>query len=134
MRKTTTLFAALFLTGLCAASFAQADDVTAMLAKASAENGAKLAKQCQMCHSFDKGGANKIGPNLFGVFGAAKAHNATFAYSAAMKAKGGTWDAASLDGFLNAPMQYVSGTKMTFAGLKKPEDRADVIKYLQSLK
>ena len=121
-----------FLAALCvAAVFAGPNRAHA---DGNAENGAKIAKQCAACHTFDKDGSTRVGPNLYGVFGAAKGAKQNYAYSSAMKAKGGKWDAAALDGFLTAPMQYVVGTKMAFPGLKKPQDRADVIQYLQSLK
>ena len=104
------------------------------LAKADAAAGEKSAKVCAACHTFDKGGANRVGPNLHGVVGRARGSEAGFSYSDAMKAKGESWDAASLNEFLWSPKSFVPGTKMTFAGIKKPEDRAAVIKWLQTLK
>ena len=105
-----------------------------LLAKASVENGQAVAKKCAACHDFTKGGPNKVGPNLYGIVGSKVAHlGDAFAYSEAMKSHGGTWDYESLSGFLAGPSAYMKGTKMAFAGLKKPQDRADVIAYLRSL-
>ena len=105
-----------------------------LLAKADAANGQKISTVCGSCHVFKQGGGNAIGPNLFGVVGRARGTAPGYAYSDAMKAKGGTWTADSLNDFLAGPQAYVPGTKMTFMGLPKPEDRADLIKYLQTLK
>jgi cytochrome c len=91
-------------------------------------------KRCLTCHTPDKGGANKVGPNLFGSYGAKKAQTAGFTYSAAMQAKAGEWDDAALNEFLWKPSTYVKGTKMPFAGLSNDKERADVIAYLKSLK
>lgn len=110
------------------------EPIAPLLATASVENGAKVAKLCAACHSEDKGGPNKVGPALWGVFGRAKGHADGFAYSKELIAKGGSWDAEELNHFLAAPKKYIPGTKMGFAGLKKPQDRADVIKYLETLK
>lgn len=96
--------------------------------------GEKLAKVCAACHTFDQGGANKVGPNLFGVVGGKSAHTAGFAYSDAMKGFAGKWDYETLNKFLWSPKKTVPGTKMTFAGMKKPEDRAAVIKWLATQK
>lgn len=104
-----------------------------LMAAASVEAGAALAKKCATCHSFDKGGANKVGPNMYGIVGAKKAHLDTYAYSEALKTAGGTWDYDSLYHFINAPKKLIKGTKMSFAGLGKPEDVANVIAYLRSL-
>jgi len=105
-----------------------------LLAAATVERGMKLSKACAACHSLDKGGANKIGPNLWGVYNASKGAHAGFAYSDSMTAKGGKWDVASLNSFLWKPKKYITGTKMNYAGMKKPEDRAAMVKYLQTLK
>jgi cytochrome c len=105
-----------------------------LMAKADAANGQKISTVCSSCHIFKSGGGNSIGPNLFGVVGRARGSVAGYAYSDAMKAKGGSWSADSLNEFLAGPQAFVPGTKMTFMGLPKPEDRADLIKYLQSLK
>ena len=82
----------------------------------------------------DRYGPNRVGPNLWGVVGRPKGSEAGFDYSAAMKAKGGNWTIDDLNQFLTSPKTFVPGTKMTFAGLPKIQDRADVIGYLQTLK
>jgi len=105
-----------------------------LMPKADVAAGEKISKICGSCHTFAKGEPARIGPNLFGVVGRARASFAGFAYSDAMKAKGGSWDEASLNEFLWSPKTFVPGTKMTFAGLKKPEDRAAVIKWLETQK
>ena len=108
--------------------------IAPLMAKADAAKGAQVVKVCSACHSFDKGGPNKVGPVLYGVIGRTRGTADGYAYSDAMKAKGGAWDAESLNQFLAAPKKFVEGTKMGFMGLPKPQDRADVIKYLETLK
>jgi len=104
-----------------------------LLASADITKGAKVAKKCAACHTFDDGGANKVGPNLYGVLGQPMAQTAGFNYSGAMSDMGGTWDFETLDAFLLKPGTYVPGTAMSFAGLRKPGDRANLIAYLNSL-
>jgi len=106
--------------------------VETLLASASAEKGQATAKQCAACHTFEKGGPNRVGPNLYGIVGANKAHLPNFNYSAAMKAKGGEWTFDELSKFLAAPTTYVKGTTMTFAGVTRGSERADVIEYLRN--
>ena len=106
-------------------------DVKALMAKANAAMGEVIVKRCVSCHSFDKGGANKVGPNLWGVPGSQKISKKDFAYSKAMQAAGGVWDDESLFKFLHKPSQFIPGTKMTFVGLSKPEDIANVIAFLK---
>jgi cytochrome c len=99
--------------------------------------GGTFAKRCIACHTIEEGGANKVGPPLFGVVGRPIASAADFAYSDAMKAfaEGGkTWDAATLDTYLADPRGVVKGTKMIFPGVKAEADRANVIAYLATLK
>ena len=114
---------------------ATVEPVDELMAAADAVNGEKLVKACAACHTFENGGPAKIGPNLWGIYGGPHAHMAGFAYSDAMKATSDkTWDVQSLNEFLWKPKKYIEGTKMNYVGMKKPEDRADVIKYLESLK
>lgn len=104
-----------------------------LLASASAEKGERTAKQCAACHNFQKGAGPKIGPDLWNVVGRPVASNEQFKYSAAMKGKGGEWTFANLSSFLENPRGNVPGTSMTFAGLKNPQQRADVLAYLRTL-
>ena len=109
-------------------------DIKPMLAGADAAKGAITAKVCAACHSFDNGGANKVGPNLWNVVGAKRPHLSDgFAYSAAMKGAGGAWDYDALNAYLYNPRAAVPGNKMAYAGLKNDKDRANVIAYLRSL-
>ncbi len=112
---------------------AAAGGVLAMLASADAGAGAKTFKKCKACHTTAKGGKNKVGPNLWDIVGKAKAGAAGFKFSGALKGLGGKWTYNDLDGFLADPKGFAKGTKMGFAGLKKPKDRARVILYLRSL-
>ena len=104
--------------------------IGARLAAADIASGEKLFKKCAACHTVDSGGANKVGPNLWGVVGRTKATVAGFAYSEALKGIGGVWSFEDLDKFLTKPKEFAKGTKMGFAGLKKPEDRAAIIGWL----
>jgi len=115
------------------AESATADDALTLLASADVGKGEKVFKKCKACHSTEEGGKNKVGPNLWNVVGRAKAAAGGFKYSPAMTAKGGDWGYRDLDDFLANPKGYVSGTKMSFAGVKKASDRAAVILYLRSL-
>jgi cytochrome c len=104
-----------------------------LLASASAEKGMATAKQCQACHTFEKGGPNRVGPNLYGIVDRPRASKPGFNYSAAIKAKGGKWSYDELNHFLTNPRSYIPGTNMTFAGLPRDGQRADVIAYLRTL-
>jgi len=106
-------------------------DIGTLMKLANVDNGAKVFKKCASCHTVGKGEAAKVGPNLYGIVGRARGSMAGFSYSEAMKAKGGAWDVASINQFITKPKDYINGTKMAFAGLKKPQDRADVILFLQ---
>ncbi|HEU0117609.1 MAG TPA: cytochrome c family protein [Alphaproteobacteria bacterium] len=103
------------------------------LAKADPAAGEKIARVCGTCHSFGKGEAAKIGPNLYGIIGSKHAHMAGFDYSDAMKAMAGNWDFDELNVFLFNPRAHIPGTKMTFAGIKDDQQRANVIAYLRTL-
>jgi cytochrome c len=107
--------------------------IEVLLAKASVEKGQATAKQCQACHTFEKGGPNRVGPNLWGIVDRARASEAGFNYSAPMKAKGGKWTFDELNKFLANPRGSVPGTAMTFAGLSRDQQRADVIGFLHTL-
>ena len=92
------------------------------------------AKKCAACHSFDKGGANKVGPDLWGVVNRPIASHEGFSYSEALAGKSGdAWDYDHLNEFLTSPKAYAPGTKMSFAGISKDTERADVIAYLRTL-
>ena len=99
--------------------------------KGDAVNGAKVFNQCKACHVVDKG-VNRVGPSLFGVVGRKAGTVANYKYSAANHKSGALWTEATLNKYLEAPMKFMPGTKMAFAGLRKPQDRADVIAYLKT--
>jgi cytochrome c len=107
--------------------------IATLLASASAERGANVAKQCQACHNFQEGAGAKIGPDLYNVVGRPVASVSGFSYSAPLKAKGGKWDFDALNKWLTKPSADVPGTAMTFAGISNEKQRADVIVYLDSL-
>ena len=94
--------------------------------------GAEVFKKCASCHNVAQGGANGIGPNLYAVLGKKHGHAAGFAYSDGLVAMPGNWDFDSMDKWLASPKKYVAGTKMSFAGLSKASDRADIIVYLNA--
>lgn len=112
---------------------AKVEPIAVRLASANAEKGQGGTKACQACHSFEKGGPNKVGPDLWDVVERKKGAHEGYDYSAAMKEKGGTWTYADLDEFLTSPKAYVKGTKMGFAGIANPQERANVIAYLHTL-
>jgi cytochrome c len=107
--------------------------INSLLATASAERGAQVAKQCQACHNFEEGQGPKVGPDLYGVVGRKIASAPGFNYSSALKLKNGTWDFNALNAWLSKPAAYAPGTAMTFAGLSNDKQRADVIAYLDTL-
>lgn len=111
--------------------------IATLLASADAAAGETVFKKCVSCHTADKGGANKVGPNLFGIVERPVASHEGFGYSAAMTefAQGGavTWTYDNLSHFLAAPKKFIPGTAMGFAGLKKEDERANLIAYLRTL-
>lgn len=103
-----------------------------LLASADVAKGAKVFGKCKACHKLEDG-ANATGPHLFGIVDRAVSTADGFGYSGALVAVADVWNAENLDGFLSSPKGFAPGTKMGFAGLKKPADRANLIAYLQSL-
>jgi cytochrome c len=121
--------------GVVASEGGAAKDVPieTLLASADPAKGEQVFKKCGSCHTIAQGGANGIGPNLYGVVGEGIGQGAGgYAFSDALKGKGGNWDFASLNEWLKSPKKFADGTKMTFAGLPSAEDRAAVIVYLNS--
>jgi len=109
------------------------EPIEALLAKADPAKGEGIFKKCTSCHTINQGGANGIGPNLYGVVGDHIAEGrGGFAFSDALKSHGGTWDFANLNQWLKSPKAFASGTKMTFAGLGSGEDRANLIAWLNT--
>jgi cytochrome c len=105
-----------------------------LLASASSDHGAQVAKECAVCHNFQEGQGPKVGPDLYGVVGRPIASVSGFNYSAALKGKaGGKWDFDTLNTWLTKPSAFAPGTAMTFAGLSSEKQRADVIAYLDTL-
>ena len=133
-----SIAALLMITALSAcgggADETQPDEAVTTTAAVGAYSGKTTYAKCVACHSIDKGGRNGVGPNLHGVVGRAVASVDGFSYSAAMKAKGGAWDEASLDAYLENPRKNLVGTKMSFAGLNTPDERKALIEYLKAQK
>ncbi len=107
------------------------EPVMGLLAEADLERGAKISKQCTACHSFEKGGATKQGPNLWQIVNKSKTAVSGYKYSDALQSIGGKWSYDSLNKFLWKPKKYAPGTKMSYKGLKKPQDRAAIIAWLR---
>jgi cytochrome c len=108
------------------------DPISALLMNASLEDGRKIFKKCGTCHNYEKGSANKVGPNLWNIINRPIASLEGFTYSKALTEIGGEWDYEELAKFLYKPKKYVKGTKMNFAGLKKVEDRANLVLFLRN--
>ena len=104
-----------------------------LLASADVGRGENSAKKCAACHTFNKGGRPLVGPNLWGVVGRPKGSEAGFNYSAALKAKGGNWTIDEINQFITNPRATIARTNMTFAGVPRATERADIIAYLNSL-
>ena len=104
--------------------------INALLALGNVDHGKKVFKQCAACHSVSKGGGNKIGPALWGVIGRKAGSISDYKYSKGMSRLGKTWNFEAMNAFLVKPKDYVKGTKMAYAGLKKEKDRASIILYL----
>lgn len=111
-------------------------NIASLLQDASVEEGEAFTRACQSCHSFEQGGPNRVGPNLFAIVGADMAHLEDFNYSSALQTaheEGRTWGYEELSAFLQSPRDYMPGTSMSYAGIRDPEDRANVIAYLRSM-
>ena len=105
-------------------------DIAALMALGDVNAGEKIFKKCAACHSINQGGANKIGPALYNVVGRKIGGVADYKYSNAFVEYGKEWNFEELNGFLIKPSKWIKGTKMAYAGLRKEEDRASIIKYL----
>tara|TARA_Y100000590_G_scaffold326317_1_gene370341 strand:+ start:1088 stop:1618 length:531 start_codon:yes stop_codon:yes gene_type:complete len=106
------------------------DNIMALFTSTSAADGAKVFKKCAACHSIAQGGANKIGPALWGVMGRQAGSVPDYKYSKALAAYGKAWSFEEMNGFLLKPKDWVKGTKMSFAGLKNEKERAAILLYL----
>jgi cytochrome c len=106
------------------------ENIMALFASTSVDDGKKVFKKCAACHSIAKGGANKIGPALWGVIGRKAGSISDYKYSKALAAHGKSWSFEEMNGFLIKPKDWIKGTKMSFAGLKNAKDRAAVILYM----
>ena len=108
------------------------EPIEKLLASATVEKGESAAKKCAACHTFGKGEPNRVGPNLYGVVGRDRGATAGFNYSAGMKAKPGKWTVEDLNAFLQNPKGFIPGTSMSFAGVPRGSERADLITFLNA--
>ncbi len=109
-------------------------EVVQLIGGADLSNGKAIFKKCTACHSAEQGAPNKVGPNLWGIVGRAKASAEGFKYSSAMAGKGGEWTLEDLASFVHKPKEFVPGTKMIFPGISNTSDLADLLAYLDTLK
>ena len=104
-----------------------------LMATASADRGARVFRRCQACHNDASGAPNKVGPNLWGIMGHDRGAAEGFGYSSAFQAAGGTWSFENMDEYLASPAKAIPGNKMSFAGLRKEGERADIMAYMNSM-
>ena len=107
-------------------------DFASAIPAASVSDGQQVAQRCLQCHVWDRGGPNKIGPDLYGIIGRPRASHPGFSYSTAMTSKGGTWTYEEIYRFLRSPAGYIPGTKMTFIGLPRAQDRLNILAFMRS--
>ncbi len=116
--------------GTAVAAVEEVLDLGALLLEASAEGGERVAKQCAACHNFVQGGANQLGPNLWGVLGRDIASKDGFSYSAALSGKEGEWTYEKMYAFLENPSEWAPGTAMNYVGLRRQRDRVNILAYM----
>jgi len=110
----------------------QMPDFASAIPAADVAAGKEIAQRCQQCHDLSKGGPNKIGPDLYGIIGRPRASHPGFSYSTVMTAKGGTWTYEEIFRFLRSPGRYIPGTKMSFIGLPRAQDRLNLLAFMRS--